>query len=176
MQICLSQQSLSPSHHFLHSNAFSHLYKNPPFSHTPWMCSFCRLTVRYFCTFAVSSEEMHDGNGVLHALLCTFYYQESVETIKMDAPGDFFFFFTMNHPPALLSTGGSPSMWRLCRMDRKGKCVFFFLFLRYKPYSVLPIGTVVHEGSGTAVSPPLTLRVASFPGLDWIVWNPQFQM
>lgn len=25
-------------------------------------------------------------------------------------------------------------------------------------------------------SPPLTLRVASFPGLDWIVWNPQFQM
>lgn len=55
--------------------------------------------------------------------------------------------------------------------------VFFFLFLRYKPYSVLPIGTVVHEGSGTAaVSPPLTLRVASFPGLDWIVWNPQFQM
>lgn len=62
MQICLSQQSLSPSHHFLHSNAFSHLYKIPPFRHTPWMCSFCRLTLRYFCTFD-SGEEMRDRCG-----------------------------------------------------------------------------------------------------------------
>lgn len=88
MQIGLSQQSLSPSHHFLHSNAFSHLFQNPPFRHTPWMCSFCRL--RYSRTFGVSSEGMHDRCGVLHALLCTFYYQESVETIKMDASGDSF--------------------------------------------------------------------------------------
>lgn len=36
---------------------------------------------------------MHNGYGVLHALLCTFYYQESVETIKkMDAPGSFFLY------------------------------------------------------------------------------------
>lgn len=43
----------------------------------------------------------------------------------MDAPGDFFFFsFTMHHPPAPFSTGGSPSARRLCRMDGKGKRFF----------------------------------------------------
>lgn len=69
MQIRLSQQSLSPSHHFLHSNAFSHLYKIPP-SATCRGCAahFCRLTNRYFCTFHLSSEEMHGRCAVLHAL------------------------------------------------------------------------------------------------------------
>nr|XP_046256264.1 proprotein convertase subtilisin/kexin type 4-like [Scatophagus argus] len=31
-----------------------------------------------------------------------------------------FFFFTTHQPPAMLSPGGSPSVWRLCRLDEKG--------------------------------------------------------
>lgn len=35
------------------------------------------------------------------------------------------FLFAMHRPPVLLSTGGSPSVWRLCRLHGKGKCLFF---------------------------------------------------
>lgn len=76
---------------------------------------------------AVSNVEMRERYGVLHALLCTFYYRESVETIKNGRASRLFFLFclsTMNHPPALLSTGG-----RLCRTDGKGKRFFFPLLL-----------------------------------------------
>lgn len=69
MQIRLSQQSLSPLHHFLHSNAFSLLYKIPPYSPTPWLGSFCRNYRRYFRTFPASKEDMHDGDCVLYVLL-----------------------------------------------------------------------------------------------------------
>lgn len=70
MQIRLSQQSLSPSHHFSHSNAFSHLFKTPPLpARTSRMCSFYRLVIRDFCTFLLSSEEMYDKCDVLHVLL-----------------------------------------------------------------------------------------------------------
>lgn len=69
MQIRLSQQSLSPLHHFLHSNAFSLLYKIPPYSPTPWLGSFCRNYRRNFRTFPASKEDMHDGDCVLYVLL-----------------------------------------------------------------------------------------------------------
>lgn len=115
---------------------------------------------------------MHDGHGVLHALLCTFYYQESVETIK-NGRARRFVIFTMNHPPALLSTGGSPSMWRLCRMDRKGKCFFSC------PYATNPIqsflGTVVatrREWDCCFASPPLrALSRFWCPGLIYLFEN-----
>lgn len=76
MQICLSQQSLSPSHHFLHSNAFSHLYKIPPSATRRGCARFADLQNRYFCTFDLFCEKMLCRFGVLHALICIFYYEE----------------------------------------------------------------------------------------------------
>lgn len=76
MQICLSQQSLSPSHHFLHSNAFSHLYKIPPSATRRGCARFADLQNRYFCTFDLFCEKVLCRCGVLHALICIFYYEE----------------------------------------------------------------------------------------------------
>lgn len=76
MQICLSQQSLSPSHHFLHSNAFSHLYKIPPSATRRGCARFADLQNRYFCTFDLFCEKVRCRCGVLHALICIFYYEE----------------------------------------------------------------------------------------------------
>lgn len=79
MQICLSQQSPSPSHHFLHSNAFSHLNKTPlPATRR----GFARFVDIHFCTFAMSSEETRNKRRFLRARLCRVYYRDSVETIK----------------------------------------------------------------------------------------------
>lgn len=45
MQIRLSQQSLSPSHHFLHSNAFSLLYKIPLSARRRGCARFVRIKI-----------------------------------------------------------------------------------------------------------------------------------
>lgn len=106
---------------------------------------------------------------VLHALICTFYHRESVETIKMDASGDFFFFpLRCIDLPALLSTGGSPSVWGLCRLDEEGKC-FFFSLPTLQTHSVLSVhcGTW-REWDLNLFNPPShrPSDVASFPGFD----------
>lgn len=88
MQICLSQQSPSPSHHFLHSNAFSHLNKIPlPATRR----GFARFVDIHFGTFAMSSEETRNKRRFLRARLCTVYYRDSVETIKNGRAWRFFF-------------------------------------------------------------------------------------
>lgn len=145
MQICLSQQSPSPSHHFLHSNAFSHLNKIPlPATRR----GFARFVDIHFCTFATSSEETRNKRRFLRARLCMVYYRDSVETIKNGRAWRFFFFsFTMHHPPAPFSTGGSPSARRLCRMDGKGKRFF-------SPVSVLQTSLRQINGSQSG-SPPV---------------------
>lgn len=129
------------------------------------MCSFCRLTNRYFCTFDLSSEQMHDRCSVLHGLICTFYYQESVETIKMDAPGDFFSLrcidlLLYSQQEAVCLCEGSV-VWM-------GKVSAFFLFLRYKPVQSF-LGSVVHGGSEIwtcFIPPPLSLTCSLVSKLE----------
>ena len=138
ISICrsVSQQSLSPSHHFLHSNAFSHLYKIPP-SATRRGCArlvdlHFVISARFFC---LSGAEMHDRCGVLHALICTFYHQEPAETIKMDVSGDFFPLRCIDLPlcfqqEAVRLCGGSV-VW-------KGKVnAFFFSVTTLQTHSIL---------------------------------------
>lgn len=154
MQICLSQQSPSPSHHFLHSNAFSHLNKIPLPATRRGFAGFVDI---HFCTFAMSSEETRNKRRFLRARLCTVYYRDSVETIKNGRAWRFFFFFTMHHPPAPFSTGGSPSARRLCRMDGKGKRFF-------SPVSVLQTSLRQINGSESLFHLPfLPHRRSSFP-------------
>lgn len=163
MQIRLSQQSLSPLHHFLHSNAFSLLYKIPPYSPTPWLCSFCRKYRRNFRTFPASKEDVHHGDSVLYVLLPGICGDNK----KNGRAGRFFFphssVYTMNHPPARLSTGGIPSIWRRCRMDSEGK-TFFSSTLNFS-YSTSPFQPFISTVAcvcvcvwrwGEAAPPPIT--------------------
>lgn len=122
MQIRLSQQSLSPLHHFLHSNAFSLLYKIPPYSPTPWLCSFCRKCRRNFRTFPASKEDVHHGDCVLYVLLPGICGDNKKWTRREIFPSRSA--YTMNHRPAQLSTGGTLSISRRCRMDSEGKHFF----------------------------------------------------
>lgn len=173
MQICLSQQSLSPSHHFLHSNAVSHLYKIPLSATSRGGARFVDLHFAISARFALSSEEMHDGHGVLHALLCTFYYQESAETIKkkkkkMDAPGDLLSSRWITLPLCFQQEAVRPCE-RSVGWIGKVNVFFFPLSLRYKPYSVIP-----RHGSsypkGVRLLFCLPSPQASFPGFDALVW------
>lgn len=126
MQIRLSQQSLSPLHHFLHSNAFSLLYKIPPYSPTPWLCSFCRKYRGNFRTFPASKEDVDHGDCVLYVLLPGISRDNKKWTRREIFSSSV---YTMNLPPAQLSTGGTPSIGRRCRMDSEGKTFFFYFKL-----------------------------------------------
>lgn len=89
MQIRLSQQSLSPLHHFLHSNAFSLLYKIPPLQPD----AVAGLVLSELPSQFTHVFPRRRRTCMAETVFYTFYCQESVETIKkMDALGDFFFF------------------------------------------------------------------------------------
>lgn len=92
MQICLSQQSPSPSHHFLHSNAFSHLNKIPlPATRR----GFARFVDIHFCTFAMSSEEMHNTPFSACTALHILSPGLSGDNKKWTRMEIFFFFFPL---------------------------------------------------------------------------------
>ena len=177
MQICLSLQSLSPSHHFLHSNAFSHLNKFPPFSrslavdvlvlstHTslflhvwpPCPMWRCRGEIRWFACAA------------LHLLLPGV----SGDNKKWTRQQIIFFFVCLvslrwiTLPLCFQQEAGS--------VGRMGKVNgFFFLPLSSAAsYASIPIQSsqdpAAHERSqvaGLTPLPSLALRVASSPGPD----------
>lgn len=95
MQICLSQQSLSPSHHFLHSNAFSPLYKI--LSATRRGCArFVRMH------FAIPAHlPCHMRRCTLDTVFCMHCFARFItrshwRQYKMNAPGDPFFLFLLS--------------------------------------------------------------------------------
>lgn len=155
ISICrFNSPNIPPRHHTISCILMhSHILTKSPF--LPHVVDLLVLSTYIFCTFTMSSEKAHNKRRFLNALLCTFYYWDE-ETIKMDAPGDFFFPpFTMHHPPALFSTGGSPSVWRLCRMDGKGKGFF-------SPVSVLQTSLQQLAYMESDCSCPCFLKGATF--------------
>lgn len=130
MQICLSQPYLSPSHHFLHSNAFSHLNKILPSTTRRGCAGFCWVKNAFFPSpSAHLTCAAENKRGVLHDLLCIFYLHQSAETVKkMDTSGIIIAFSPLKwklRAAALLSTGGSRTVKALSPGWEKGKCLFF---------------------------------------------------
>lgn len=164
MQIRLSQQSRSPSHHFLHSNAFSHLYKIPPSATRRGCARFSRQ--RFLQVFPCPGEEMHGGCDVLHALPCSFYCQESEETIKTWTRREIFFsVFLSDASTSRFAFNRTQTVCarELWRRDVEGKC---FLFLSYKPFTAFSWERVRFEPVSSPTPPlPSSSHVASSPGL-----------
>lgn len=87
MQIRLSQQSLSPLHHFLHSNAFSLLYKIPPLQPD----AVAGLVLSELPSQFPHVFPRRRRTCMAETVFYTFYCQESVETIKNGRAGRFLF-------------------------------------------------------------------------------------
>lgn len=130
----------------------SHILTKPPF--LPHVVDLLVLSTYIFARLPCQVRRRR----FLRARLCTVYYRDSVETIKNGRAWRFFFFsFTMHHPPAPFSTGGSPSARRLCRMDGKGKRFF-------SPVSVLQTSLRQINGSESPFHLPfLPHQRSSFP-------------
>lgn len=108
------------------------------------MCSFSRLTVRYFCTFDSSSAEMHDRCGAMRALnVHVLLSGGSGDNKKMDdgrcVPLRCTGYTTLQQETAHLCE---------CSVARKGKVNAYFFFsssLLCKPI-LSSLCTVVHGG------------------------------
>lgn len=166
ISICRFVSPNSPSRHYTISCILmhSHIFTKSLLSARRRGCArFCRKYRRNFRTFPASKEDVHHGDCVLYVLLPVICGDNKKWTRR-----EIFFpsVYTMNHPPAQLSTGGTPSIWRRCRMDSEGKKKKCFSSTLNFSYSTSPfqpfISTVacVWRGRGCSPSHHLTLRLA----------------